>query len=364
MTEESGAFCPRCGTPIEGREAAPGEPVLCEACYLADFDLVDAPERVEVQVCARCGAVKRGNRWVDVGARDYTDVAIEAVTEALGVHEEAEDFTWGVEPEQIDQNTIMLHAHFSAVVRDREITEDLDIPVSISRGTCTRCGRIAGDYYAAIVQVRAKGRDPTPEERDRAVELAHEITAEMEATGDRNAFVTEVGETTGGLDLKLSTNKIGRKLANKLKAEFGGSVDDSETLVTEDEDGNEVYRVTYAVRLPAFKPGDVIELADDDAGPVLVRSVHGNLKGVRLATGEPYEASYEDGDSPDGIRLATREDGVETTVVAVEDEHAVQILDPETFESTTVSRPSYFDPESATVLAVKTTEGLYILPEE
>ena len=70
-------FCPRCGDPIErppgvDLPGAPGDAdaVLCDGCYFEDFDLVDAPERVEVQVCSDCGAVQRGHRGGDAGARD------------------------------------------------------------------------------------------------------------------------------------------------------------------------------------------------------------------------------------------------------------------------------------------------------
>jgi len=144
----------------------------------------------------------------------------------------------------------------------------------------------------------------------------------MEATGDRNAFVTETSETDDGLNIRVSTNKIGKKISNKMIEEFGGTVNDAETLVTEDEDGNEVYRVTFAVRLPPYTPGDVIDLAEDDGGPVLVRSARGNLKGVRVTTGERYEASYEEGNSPDARRLGSLEDADEATVVTVEDDNA------------------------------------------
>ncbi|MGM0398933.1 MAG: 60S ribosomal export protein NMD3 [Halobacteriota archaeon] len=364
MTAETGTFCPRCGDPVVPRESGETrrERMLCDACYLEDFSLVDAPERVQVDVCARCGAVHRGNRWVDVGAQDYTDVAVEAVTEALGVHVAAEDVEWQVRPEQVDPTTIRMHATFTGTVRDEPVTESVTVPVTIAKGTCTRCGRISGDYYASVVQVRATDRTPTGEETSRAVDVANDVVAEMEATGDRNAFITEISETADGLDMKLSTNKIGKKVSRKLVTEFGGRVDDSETLVTEDEDGNEVYRVTYAVRLPRYQPGDVVAL-DDEAGPVLVRSVHGNLKGVRVTTGEPYEASYEDGDAPAGRVLGTRADAEETTLVAVEDENAVQILDPETYASKTVARPDYLDADAETVLALKSRAGLHILPE-
>jgi nonsense-mediated mRNA decay protein 3 len=365
----SGDFCPRCGDPMPERaDPLPGEPrerdaVLCDDCYFEDFDLVDAPERIEVRVCSQCGAVHRGNRWVDVGARDYTDVAVEQVTEALGVHLNAEDVRWGVEPEQVDENTIRMHCTFGGIVRGTFREEHVTVPVHIARETCDRCGRIAGGYYASIVQIRADDRTPTAEEERRAVEIAESYVAEREDTGDRNAFISEIVETDDGTDIKISTNQLGGGVAKRIVRELGGHVKEYPTLVTEDSDGNEVYRVTYAVRLPKFTPGDVID-PDDDEGPVLVRSVQGNLKGVRLTTGEPYEASFEEGETPDARRLGTVADAAETTVVTIEDEHAIQVLDPETYESKTIARPSYVDADADTVSVLKTRAGLHVLPAD
>ncbi|WP_136689564.1 60S ribosomal export protein NMD3 [Halorhabdus amylolytica] len=365
----SGAFCPRCGDPIESDpgerpdhpEARDPDSVLCDACYFEEFDLVDAPDRIEVRVCSQCGAVHRGNRWVDVGAEDYTDVAVDVTSEALGVHVEATDVSWQVAPEQVDRNTIRMHATFTGVVRETAVTEEVVVPVKIARETCQRCGRIAGGSFASVVQVRAVDRMPTDEEEERAEAIAREIVAEMEATGDREAFVTDVGSVDGGLNIKVSTTKIGQKIAQRLVSEFGGSFSDSERLITEDEDGEEVYRVTYAVRLPPFSPGEVID-PDDGEGPVLVRSVQGNLKGTRLTTGAAYEASFEDGDAPDARRLGDREDGVETTLVAIEDEHAIQVLDPETYETKSIPRPNYLDADVDSVPVLKSRAGLHVLP--
>jgi nonsense-mediated mRNA decay protein 3 len=362
-------FCPRCGDPVPERaEPLPGAPRdrerrLCDACYFDDFDLVDAPDRIEVLVCSGCGAVRRGNRWMDVGARDYTDVAIDETTEALGVHVGARDVSWAVEPEQVDETTVRMHVHFTGVVRETPVEESAVVPVKMGRGTCDRCGRVAGGYYASTVQIRATDRTPTAAERRRAVEIAESHVADREADGDRDAFVTEVDEGDDGPDVKLSTTRLGEEVARRVTRELGGSFESYPTLVTEDGDGNEVYRVTYAIRLPKFAPGDVIDPGEDDDGPVLVRSVTGNLKGVRLASGEPYEAPF-DGDVADARRLATRDDAVETTVVTVEDDHAVQVLDPETYAAKTIPRPDFFDPDAETVPVVKTRAGLHAVPEE
>jgi nonsense-mediated mRNA decay protein 3 len=365
----SGEFCPRCGDPVPAREEPlPGAPrerdaVLCDACYFAEFDLVDAPDRVEVTVCDRCGAVKRGAGWEDVGARDYTDVAIDAVTEALGVHLNAEEVRWGVEPEQVDETTIRMHCTFSGLVRGTPVEESVVVPVKIATGTCTRCGRIAGGYYAAVVQVRASGRTPTRAERDRAVEIAHEYVADREAKGDRNAFVSEVTETDDGVDVKISATQMGGAIARRIVREFGGEVNDYPTLVTEDSDGNEVHRVTFAVRLPRFRAGDVID-PDDGDGPVVVTGVGSRLRGRRLATGAAYESDYEVGAEPDARKLGRVDDATETTLVAVEDDHAVQVLDPETYRAETIPRPDYLDPDAETVPVFKSRAGLHVLPPD
>jgi nonsense-mediated mRNA decay protein 3 len=364
----SGAFCPRCGDPIEGApERPPGEPrdpddSLCLSCYLDSFDLVDAPERVRVRVCAQCGAVRKGNRWVDVDAEDYSDVAIEAVSDALGVHVEAEGVGWEVATEQADPSTIRAHVRFTGTVRDVPVTEELTIPVDIAKETCTRCGKIAGGSYASIVQLRATDRHPSDEEIQRTREIAEDVVGEMAATGDREAFVTDHEETADGLDLKVSTNKIGLKIAKRVVDELGGSYADAPTLVTEDADGNEVYRVTYAIHLPPFRPGAIIDPRDDE-GPVLVRGADRAVTGTRLATGEPFEKDVETVTDDDAERIGTRADAQDTVVVAVEDENAVQVLDPETYEAKTVPRPDYLDADADEVPVLKSHAGLHILPD-
>ena len=365
---ESRDFCPRCGDAVPQREEPlPGEPrgrdaLLCDDCYFADFDLVDAPDRIEVLVCSGCGAVRRGDSWRDVGARDYTDVAVDEVAEALGVHVDASEVEWGVEPEQIDENSIRMHCRFSGVVRGTLRSADVMVPVKISRGTCDRCGRIAGGYYAGIVQVRADDRELTAEERAEALSIAESYVAAREGKGDREAFITEVKETDDGPDVKLSSNRLAENVATRITDQLGGSFDSYPTLVTEDGDGNEVHRVTFAVRLPRYAPGEIIDPEDCD-GPVLVTGSSDRVRGIRLATGEQYASAYEEADAPEATRIGDRDDAIETTVVTVEDEHAVQILDPETYEATTVPKPDFFEDDADTVLAIKHGRIVHLVPE-
>jgi nonsense-mediated mRNA decay protein 3 len=368
MSSSSVEFCPRCGADVPDREEPlPGDPRgrkarLCDDCYFADFDLVDAPEELVVAICSGCGAVRRNEQWHDLGEEDYTDVAVDAVRESLGVHVDATGIRWGVEPEQVDENTLDVHCEFSGVVRGTEVEASHDVQVQFARERCQRCSKIAGNSYASTVQVRAAERTPTDGERAQAVDIATGIVATREEKGDRNAYITEINEGADGVDVRLSTNRLGRTIAGRIKRRLGGSVSDSRTLVTEDGDGNEVYRVAYAVRLPPYPAGTVIEPEGED--PVLVRSAHGNLKGQFLTTGERYEADSDDGLAPPARRLGHVEDARETTLVAVEDERAVQVLDPETYETATVARPSYLDPGAETVYVLKHRDGLLVLPDD
>ncbi|PSQ58494.1 hypothetical protein BRD18_05575 [Halobacteriales archaeon SW_7_71_33] len=256
---EHAAPCPRCGAPVEpgARDPTGDGAELCADCYFERLELVDVPDSVELAVCPTCGAVEQGRRWVDVGADDRVDVAVDAVADRLEVHVDADEVQWEVRPERVAETEVVVHARFTALVRDRRVTVEHAIPVSIGHETCERCGRVAGDYHEAVVQVRAAGRTPAPDERRGAREAVDAYLDEREEAGDRNAFVSSLSEDDDGLDVRVSTAQIGRGVADRTVARFGGTVDESRRLVTEDGDGERLYRMTSsgtASRACAWSP--------------------------------------------------------------------------------------------------------------
>lgn len=359
------AFCPRCGDPVDPDETLGRPDVdrareadLCRDCYFDTLELVEVPDRLTVRLCTSCGAVYRDNGWVDTDDESEVDLAIDAVWDALRIHRAARQVAWEVEPEVRDPNTIAIETTVRAVVHDRPVEERHEVAVSIARETCPRCGKLAGNSYAGTVQIRGTDRVPDAHERDRALTIADEVVTASTESGDREAFVSEVIDRPEGVDIRVSTTKLGAKIADRVTAEFGGSYTTSETLVTEDGDGRGVYRVTYAVRLPRFRAGEIVDPGED--GPVLVRSGIERLTGRRLATGESVELPADD---PDIERVGSAEDAVETTVVAVTDARAVQVLHPETQRTETIPRPADVTVDDETVHVVTTADGLYVVPE-
>jgi nonsense-mediated mRNA decay protein 3 len=363
--QRAGVPCPRCGRTLAPQaERADPEGVLCDECYLEDVDLVRVPAEITLTECGECGSIHRESGWESPEVDDRVGLAVDAVTRALDVHRAAEAVSWSVDPEPIDADAVRVHCSIEGRINDTPLQATPTVSVSVIEGTCERCGAIRADDYAATVQVRAAGRDTTATEREAATDVADHVLAEREEREDRTSYVTAVDETDGGLNIKCSTPDLGRAVSSAIAERCHATVDTSRRLITEDGDGKQVYRMAYVVRLPAFQPGDVIEVGDDE-GPVLVERVGTRLHGRRLASGAGYEGDPAD---TGPRKIATREDAESTTLVALEDEHAIQVLDPETYATRSISRPidpdtgERYTPDGDTVSVFKARSGLYVLP--
>ncbi len=338
--------CPECGTEI------PPETELCDSCYAEELDPVSLPDSLELDVCSRCGSYDLGDGWTSQDeAVPEAELVLEAVERALQAHVDARRPSVSVAARQLDRDSYEVDVDFTAEVRGERVQEDVTVPVSITRTTCTTCSRRSGGYYESIVQVRAEGREPSEEEVERAEEVAYAVAGRD--YGDRDTFVTRTEEVQGGVDVYMSTSKAGRQVAERVAEEYGGSVGESATLVGERE-GDEVYRVTYAVELPEFVAGDIVETEDD------VVLVENNRRGVRAT-------SLETGDGrtyPDGLEARKHgdvDDTEETTVVSHGDVE-IQVLDPGTYDTVTLKRPSFVSPSTEEVAAISTESGLYLVP--
>jgi len=350
--------CPECGEPTQAGE---GEESVCDDCYVERLDVLDVPEEVVVEVCSRCGSYVRDGDWVshDEHVPDE-DVAVRAVKEATRVHVEAREPSLVLGIAGQDPNKLEVHVEVVAVARGRGVEEDEVVTVTLDRASCPTCSKRAGGYYESVVQVRAEGREPTEEETERALEHAYDVAGKDYS--DRDTFVTRTEEVRGGLDIYMSTNTAGTQVARRLTDEYGGSYDDSPTLVGE-RDGEELYRVTYSVFLPEFVAGDIVSVGGDSVVLVTSNTSGEAVKGVELRTGDRTTVDVGEKDvSGELRRLGSYDDAEEATVVTSGDDE-VQLLHPMTYETVTVRRPSFLDaPQGAEVEVVATEEGVFPVP--
>ncbi len=353
-------ICPRCGAETDREavgERADRHRELCRECYLEVVEFIDAPATITIEQCRGCESIRTDGDWEDTD-ETRPDLAVAAVQDALGVHINAAIRGWSVTPEPRDDATIAVLATFTLEIEGTFERRQREIEVSFEQTTCPRCRKIADQDFASTIQLRATDRDPSETEVSTARELIAAAIDDRVADGDRGAYVADVTERDGGLDVKLSTTALGRSIAKQLHETLGGELSATERLITTDGDGQDVYRMTHVLRLPRYREGDVIAWND---GAALIESVGERVRVRDLTTGE---IQFEAIDDLDVEPWTHRRDAESATVVTPLDEHALQVLDPETQAAVTVPRYPDVDIDGETVESVRVDGTLYVLPSD
>lgn len=349
----SSQLCPRCGETVT-------EPVdergRCVRCHLDAIEPVDIPGSIEVLRCGQCASLAVEGDWEDHDG-DLLDLAVDHLTGSIRVHRSVDAVDWAVREEPIDDNHRTLRLTFQLTIGEQTVTHERETTLAVIDTTCPRCSRIAGDEFGAIVQLRADGRTPTDGERRRARAAVAHVLDDRVDRGDREAFLTTVDERADGLDFRLSTPRLGNQIATRIRDRLGGRIETSKTLVTTDGDGREVYRVTYAVRLPRLRPGDIVTF---DGGVGLVESGGPGITVYDLATGDRSTREASQLEGPETSVDAAEE----ATIVAPLDDRSVQVLHPRTSETVTVARHDAVDLSGESVPVVEVGDRLYLLPRD
>ncbi|OPY26836.1 MAG: NMD3 family protein [Methanocella sp. PtaU1.Bin125] len=351
MVATSKMFCPKCGKETE-------EEGLCKACFEERYVVFEVPQVVEVRVCAKCPSYKIGDLWVDTNIFTYEELAKKATSRtvrlALSVSKEVSNPQVTVVPEFVGPQVLKVRVAVAGEIAGRQVSTEADVEARVRKETCDVCSRIAGGYYEGIIQVRAQDRFPTKEEVNRCLKIVESTFSRAAKAGDRLAFITDVFPLPEGADVYIGSSTCARQASRAIVDEFGGTVTEAPKLVGAKE-GKDLYRITFAVRLPAIVAGDIVRMRKQ---VVLVEKLGKRVQGVDLATGQPTSA-MEDVKLE---KISDRSQAVRTVLVSG-DASSVQILDPETYQAITIRRPAFLKREPGEeVWAVKTPEGVFLLP--
>lgn len=265
MRDKWTKFCPKCGTQTDELFDS-----LCEDCFKREIKLIK-PTGISVNICRTCGGYFKGNERT----------SIEAVVEAAIRKEIWKKYGCDSEVEIKEIKTGDTRAHVvliaKAELRGLQLTENGELEVVLKRESCERCNRIAGGYYAGIVQIRADDRIPTDDELAIAEKVAHSSLIEPD-------FISKEVLLKEGLDIYVSSMECGRRISNAIVRRFGGSYSKSQKLYGR-KDGRSVYRISFSVRMPGFRVGDVLEVRDKRIS--VEKLVEGRgLEGVDIDTDE------------------------------------------------------------------------------
>lgn len=343
-------FCVKCGA--EG----PTYRSLCETCFLEGKAFTSLPDHVDIHQCVHCGDYLLDGRWIGVAERERA--AEMAVELAVRVGKDAEPREVGLRGERIDEANYHVDMTIAMTVEGLEVNEDRATIVRFKNTSCPRCNKLMGNYYEGTLQIRTRDRRMPEEQREEIIERVQRMMREQ-AKDDRELFISKVhrlATAQGGVDVVLSSSVVGRTIAHELADQYAAEVKETAKLVTQKQ-GRDLYRVTFLVRLPAYRFGDIVRYQGRLHLVGALRANSTKLTDMRTAQGLMVSNS----DMTEAKVVGRREEVLEAVVLS-ESEREVQVMHPISFKVFDLRKPPRFERNGDTVKVFQYEEELYLLP--
>ncbi|MEM2444401.1 MAG: NMD3-related protein [Sulfolobales archaeon] len=269
-----GKFCIKCG--VE-------EPELiidgfCVNCLVNEGKAVKPPKSVEATVCPLCGSVKVGKRWLqDIDLKDHIR---ELILSGSEFHREFKITSLNI---TLEGDRVV--ASFSGVLKHSAVAKDYLINFIANRSLCPQCSRIKGGYYEAVIQIRTY---TTIFRRS----LIDRIVNSLLKSPNISNNISEIEFIREGLDVKVLSLSVARKLVNDLVSMYGGTSVETWKVVGKSPSGKKVSKLTISLRISGLSPGDFIMLKERLA---LVEGVSGDNARIKfLDSDEVVRLNFKD----------------------------------------------------------------------
>ncbi|WP_406534130.1 60S ribosomal export protein NMD3 [Methanobrevibacter sp.] len=310
-------FCPECGSTDKKMVGD-----ICIDCFLKDFQMIELPKRIEVQICSHCNSKLEEGKWSDEFLPEE-EIIYRALERNIKVADEVSNEIINLEIDQMKGTLAECYVEVTGEVEGTQIEETHDTEVKILKTVCPSCSKIQSGYYESVVQFRADNREIKPEEYAKADEIV-ERTLQKQSKSDKLAYCPQRAKLKEGYDYYIGSFKSGNKVAEALKEEFGGVMKESPRLISEDKStGKGLYRVWISIRMPEFEIGDFIKFENKI---LYVHSIGKNsLIGEEISTNKKHNIPMK---NMDDIELVKKADEIETTTVISKSPQIMQILDP------------------------------------
>jgi len=356
-------FCANCGTKLAKEGYFHG---LCRSCYEEDHPLFQIKESSDIKMCAQCLSSLSKGQWVDLATQNDKDAIAEAITGSTSSF---------VKPvAKIEYLKVIPHLNEAKQERKNHLIvpitivgkgkSNLSMPsytvqrnalVNVFFTVCGRCKSIRQSKYAAVLQVRAKGREVAEKEREAILSILDGVIQRI--SKDRMAFY-EIKEQKKGFNIHFGSLGAARKAVLSIKNSFGGISRESRKLVGIDKSGKRVSRMVIALRLPSFATNDILII---NGLPNRVISIRGDKVGC-INLGSLKHVSYPLTKIWKAGILSKEE--IKTFLVLTVLPDTVQLMDTQYFHTFEVSKPSWDIGISEEIRGIVINNRVYLLPPE
>ena len=316
-------FCVECGSTEKKMVGN-----ICIDCFLKDFQMIEIPERIEVQICSHCNSKLEEGKWSEEYIPEE-EIIYRALERNIQIADEVSNEIINLE---IDSEVI-------GEVHGEQLEETHDSEVKILKTVCPTCSKLQAGYYESVIQFRADNREIKKEEYAKADEVV-EKTLIKQSKKDKLAYCPQIAKLKEGYDYYIGSLKSGRKVAEALKDEFGGVVKESPRLISEDKStGKGLYRIWISVRIPEFEKGDFIryenkisQVLDIDKNRIICIDIAKDNKQFTI----PLK-------NMENVELVKKEEEIETTTIISKSPKMIQILDPSDYSAVDLEMKEGFE---------------------
>ncbi len=310
-------FCPECGSTDKKMVGN-----ICIDCFLKDFQMIELPKRIEVQICSHCNSKLEEGKWSEEFIPEE-EIIYRALERNIKIHDEVSNEVINLEIDQMKGTIAKCYVEIVGEVKGTQIEETQETEVKILKTVCPTCSKIQSGYYESVIQFRADKREIKSEEFEKADEIVKK-TLIKQLKSDKLAYCPQIAKLKEGNDYYIGSLKSGRKIAEALKEEFGGTIKESPRLISEDKStGKGLYRIWISVRIPEFEINDFVKFEDKI---IQINNIDKNrVVGTDIKTSKKHNIPLK---NMEKIKLVKKSSDIETTTIISMSPSTIQILDP------------------------------------
>ena len=345
-------FCPECGS--TDKEMV-GD--ICIDCFLKEFQMIELPERIEVQICSHCNSKLEEGKWSDEFIPEE-EIIYRALERNIKIADEVENEDINLEIDQIKGTIASCYVEVVGEVHGTQIDEIHETEVKLLKTVCPTCSKVQSGYYETVIQFRADSREIKPQEYKKADEVV-ERTLIKQSKKDKLAYCPQIAKLKEGYDYYIGSFKTGKKVAEALTEEFGGIIKESPRLISEDKStGKGLYRIWISVRIPEFEIDDFIKY---ETKIIQVSAItKSSVMGKELSNDKKHNIPMK---NMEDIELVKKASEIETTTIISKSPSIIQILDPSDYSAVDLEMKEEFSDYNIgdEIRLIKIDDYIYLL---
>lgn len=345
-------FCPECGS--TDKEMV-GD--ICIDCFLKEFQMIELPERIEVQICSHCNSKLEEGKWSDEFIPEE-EIIYRALERNIKIADEVENEDINLEIDQIKGTIASCYVEVVGEVHGTQIDEVHETEVKLLKTVCPTCSKVQSGYYETVIQFRADSREIKPQEYKKADEVV-ERTLIKQSKKDKLAYCPQIAKLKEGYDYYIGSFKTGKKVAEALTEEFGGIIKESPRLISEDKStGKGLYRIWISVRIPEFEIDDFIKYENKIIQVSAITK--SSVMGQELSNDKKHNIPMK---NMEDIELVKKASEIETTTIISKSPSIIQILDPSDYSAVDLEMKEEFSDYNIgdEIRLIKIDDYIYLL---